>query len=162
MARTFCGNYRIAEFGLSRFFFKPDNLMIGAGFNDPKAFGGMNRDGKRCHGHFGLMIEMKLDRVTVLLMALFMGLLMSTDLFMLPFFPRTLMFFLGFISIMAAAPMSASLAESLTDLLRDESYIDDPEGNKPDGSVYMMAASIGCILFAGFVTLAQTSLMPVV
>ena len=105
------------------------------------------------------MIEMKLDRLTVLLMALFMGLLMSTDLFMLPLFSKALIFILGFISIMAAAPMSASLAEVLSDLLRDEFDMEEPDDQKPDGSVYMMAASIGCILFAGFVTVAQTSIV---
>ena len=107
------------------------------------------------------MVTLKLDRITILLMALFMGILMSTDAFMLPVFSKTLVFLLGFASVMAAAPMSAALAESLAGLTRDEFDIREPGEAAPDGSVYVMAASIGCILFAGFVSVAQNAMVPV-
>jgi len=104
------------------------------------------------------MVKMKLDGITILLMALFMGVLMSTDVFMLPIFSKALVFFLGFISIMAAAPMSAALAETLTRLSHDEFDASEPAYQPPDGSVYMMAGSIGCILFAGFISVAETAM----
>lgn len=110
------------------------------------------------------MAEKKLDAITVLLMALFMGLLMSTDAFMMPFLSKALVFFLGFVSIMAAAPMSTALTDSLADLTEDEFGLGQPDNDdqEPDGSVYMIAASIGCILFAGFLSIAQISVAPVV